>query len=306
MAKIIGIVKNGNYFIEMYEDGTKIRVTSEKEFKPDYAECIDLTITKKCDGGCKYCYMGCTKDGKHSRAVDLKNFAADIKPMQEIAINVNDMTHPELYSFLIFLLERSAISNITINQKHFENRIYTLLDWQDSSLFRGIGISYNNPNNTFVQNVKKFKNSVVHVIAGIFSQKDFEFLKNKGLKLLILGYKGTERGDEYLENNRNQIESNRTWLSENIQEVFRGFDIVSFDNSALIQLDMFGKIPKHYFDRHYMGDEGEFTFYVDLVDKTFALNSMSTEKFPLMEYPYHLNDMFQFIREKYRTEEYEE
>ena len=48
-----------------------------------------------------------------------------------------------------------------------------------------------------------------------------------------------------------------------------------------------------------MGEEGEFTFYIDVVDRTFALNSVTTEIIPFGDYPYNTTEMFQYIRTKF-------
>ena len=48
--------KNGNYIVTILEDGTKIRVTEENEFIPEFSENIDCKITDKCSQMCKFCY----------------------------------------------------------------------------------------------------------------------------------------------------------------------------------------------------------------------------------------------------------
>ena len=58
--KTLGVYKNGNYNVRLLADGTKIRETNEDEFIPAFAENCDCKITDKCDGGCPFCYEGCT------------------------------------------------------------------------------------------------------------------------------------------------------------------------------------------------------------------------------------------------------
>ena len=44
----------------------------------------------------------------------------------------------------------------------------------------------------------------------------------------------------------------------------------------------------------YMGDEGEFTYFIDAVNEYFALSSLELENhFPLMD---DVDDMFRFLR----------
>ena len=49
--------KNGNYVVYFNtETGDKIRKTNDDTFRPNFAENCDVTITNKCDGGCKFCH----------------------------------------------------------------------------------------------------------------------------------------------------------------------------------------------------------------------------------------------------------
>lgn len=301
MAKIIGIYRNGNYFVEMYEDGTKVRISKDNKFIPEFAECIDMTITKKCDGGCEYCYMGCTPEGRHCSVSAFEAVVDTLHPYTELALNVNDLTHPRLQSILRMCRDKNIITNITINQKHFMKNVEKLLTWEKQRLFYGIGISYTHIEDGFTEAVLSFENPVVHVISGIFEEKDLDFLKNQGLKILILGYKETNRGAEYKEYFSDTIDDNIKWLKNNIKNIFdnKYFETVCFDNEAIYQLNVAPYVPKGYWDEHFMGEEGEFTFYIDVVDRMFALNSMTESLVPFGQYPYDTTLMFQYIREKY-------
>ena len=81
--------KNGNYIVTILEDGTKIRITEENEFIPEFSENIDCKITDKCSQMCKFCYEGCTPDGKHSDLFSF-SFINTLHPYTEIALNGND------------------------------------------------------------------------------------------------------------------------------------------------------------------------------------------------------------------------
>lgn len=48
-------------------------------------------------------------------------------------------------------------------------------------------------------------------------------------------------------------------------------------------------------EKFYMGNDGEFTFYIDLVNKTFSKSSLSTEHFPITD---SIDDMFKKIKNK--------
>ena len=110
--KILGKYRNGNYIVTIGDDGTKIRETEYDEFIPAFAENCDCKITDKCDGGCQWCYEGCTPSGKHGDILNPK-FLDSLHPFTELAINGNDLTHPDLIPFLQKLKEKKVIANIT-------------------------------------------------------------------------------------------------------------------------------------------------------------------------------------------------
>ena len=64
-SPMIAQYRNGNYNVELYADGTKIRFNDEDKLIPAFPENMDVCITKKCNGGCEYCYEGCSIDDEH-------------------------------------------------------------------------------------------------------------------------------------------------------------------------------------------------------------------------------------------------
>mgnify|MGYP000993229224 FL=1 len=58
-------------------------------------------------------------------------------------------------------------------------------------------------------------------------------LKNKGYKLLILGYKDLRRGTSYKKEHEDQIKNNQQEIYDNIHKILTAFDVVSFDNLAI-------------------------------------------------------------------------
>ena len=176
--------QNGNYRVVILEDGTKIRETEEKNFIPAFAENCDVKITDKCDGGCPYCYEGCTKNGKHAKLFDreivetLESMSVKYTPAQkwltklhpgtELALNGNDLTHPDLnpdYPILLhWLKNRGIITNLTVNQKHFLQYFDLLKKWSDEKLIHGLGVSMTTSSEYFFEKVKEFPNAVIHTI----------------------------------------------------------------------------------------------------------------------------------------------
>ena len=119
MLKLLGVYKNGNYSVKILSDGTKIRETEEDEFIPSFAENCDMKITDKCDGGCPFCYEGCTPNGRHGDILNYK-FLDTLHPYTELAINGNDLSHPDLLTFMYKMKMKKIILNMTVNQIHFE------------------------------------------------------------------------------------------------------------------------------------------------------------------------------------------
>ena len=52
------------------------------------------------------------------------------------------------------------------------------------------------------------------------------------------------------------------------------FKAIAFDNLALYQLDAIEWIGREEYNHLYMGDDGEFTMYLDLVEHTYSKSSM--------------------------------
>ena len=73
------------------------------------------------------------------------------------------------------------------------------------------------------------------------------------------------------------------------------FCVVSFDNLAIEQLNVRRLISDEQWDEFYMGDDGTMTFYIDMVEGVFAKNSLSMERWPIMD---NIDDMFNKVRNR--------
>lgn len=283
---------NGNYIVKFNtENGTKIRMTNDEVFKPAFAENCDVKITDRCDGGCQFCYEGCTVMGKHGDILNTK-FLDTLHPYTELAINGNDLTHPDLIPFLEKLKKKNIIVNMTVNQIHFEAKEDFIKKLINKKLIYGLGVSLRSPTKRFIEKIKNYPTAVIHTINGILTKEDFNALKNNGLKVLVLGYKDLRRGVDYHDSNRSEIENNQNWLSNNLSDFINGFDTVSFDNLGLKQLPVKDLMTEKEWESFYMGDDGGYTFYLDLVENTFAKNSVSMKRYPIMD---NIDDMFNVI-----------
>lgn len=290
--------KNGNYNVYLFDDGTKIRQTNDDTWKPTFAENIDIKLTDKCDGLCEYCYEGSSINGKHGDILNLK-FWDTLHKGQEVAINGNDLSHPDLITLLERLQKQGIIVNMTLNQIHFLKHVDKVKELINNKLIYGLGVSLVYPSDLLLNTLKDsiFKNVVVHTINGILTPKQVYKLKDKDIKLLILGYKHLERGEDYFNKEKDLIERNQKWLEDNILELFNHFKVVSFDNLALEQLYIKDKLDKETWEENYMGDDGSSTFYIDCVNKQFAKSSIQplNKRYNLLD---NVDDMFKIIQEK--------
>lgn len=290
--KKLGAYINGNYTVTIYDDGTKIRRTNEDEFIASFPESFDCKITNQCDLGCVMCHENSTFDGKHG---DILNpaFINTLKPFTEIAIGGgNPLAHPDLIQFLQKLKDRKVLASMTVNQIHFMKSLDTIKYLADNKLINGIGVSLMTPSDEFIKTLRQFDNAVLHIINGMLSKEDIDKLKDNDLKILILGYKQFRRGINNYDKNSADIESKKTWLSENLKEVLHIFKVVSFDNLAIEQLNVQSIVPTEEWDEFYMGDDGTKTLYVDLVSQQFASCSVSNKRHRLMD---NMEDMFKTI-----------
>lgn len=270
---LLGFYKNGNMRTRIFSDGTKIRETEDDEFIPDFAENMDIKISNYCDMGCKFCHEGSTRNGKHGDILNQK-FIETLHPYQEVALGGGDATsHPDLIPFLHKLKDRKVIVNMTVNQRHFEQKQELIKKLVNDKLIYGLGVSLVNPTDEFISLIQQYPNAVIHVINGILKPSDVEMLSDKNLKMLILGYKELRRGGDYLYKEFKSITVKQMWLKENLQNIINHFKVVSFDNLAIEQLEVQRLMSKEEWDEFYMGDDGSMTYYIDIVEQKFARSS---------------------------------
>ena len=291
---LLGIYKNGNFTAKIFSDGTKVRETEDDEFVAAFAENMDIKISNYCDMGCKFCHEGSTKNGKHGDILNEK-FIETLHPYQEVALGGGDATsHPDLIPFLQKLKDRKVIVNMTVNQKHFEQKQDLIRKLVDEKLIYGIGVSLVNPADEFISLVKQYPNAVIHVINGVLRPSDIEALSDNNLKMLILGYKQLRRGNEWYNEDHENIVVKQMWLKNNLAEIINHFKVVSFDNLAIEQLEVQRLMSKEEWDEFYMGDDGTMTYYIDMVERKFARSSTADfdKRYDLLD---SVDEMFQKI-----------
>lgn len=287
---LLGVYNNGNYKVEIYDDGTKIRETNEDIFISSFPECIDLKITNQCDMKCKYCHEDSSINGKHGDILNAE-FINTLYPYTEIAIGGgNALSHPDLIPFLKILKQNNIIANITINQNHFISQQKLINYLINGNLIKGLGVSLTSFTDEFINLVKNYNNAVIHLINGIITLEEMQKLYNNNLKVLILGYKEFRRGKKYYSQ---EIENNKKLFYDNIHEIVKSFKVISFDNLAIEQLKLKRIFTNKNWNKFYMGDDGQFTMYIDLVEKEFAPSSTSMKRYKIRD---NIVNMFKMVK----------
>lgn len=249
------------------------------------------------------CHENSSIKGKHGDILNAE-FIDQLHPYTELAIGGgNPLSHPDLIPFLIKCKELKLIPSMTVNQNHFMNNLEFIHELVDQELIYGLGVSLSEASEEFIANIQKFNNAVIHVINGLITISELDRLRDNHLKILILGYKEFRRGKQLYsdERKKNIIDKNKTKLANNLPIIVseNWFDVISFDNLALKQLNVNSILSKEDWDKFYMGDDGidgdfnSATMYIDLVKKEFAKNSCSIIRYPLRS---NAKEMYNFLR----------
>jgi len=279
---------NGNYQVHIREDGTKIRVSvNDEDFFPTRPETIDVNISNYCEHNCPFCYIDAGTDKPHGN-LNMKLFD-NIKPGTELAINY--AKHPGLLDFLYRMEKQRVIVNMTVNQKDLEDSgsrmMFQLL--LDTKLITGLGVSVNS-----VQTLRRLDsdNIVYHVIVGITPITAIEELIRRKGKILFLGYKTKGRGSSITPSRMDAYRENISRLMTLNESIF------SFDNLALEQLGIEKLVSEETWLRNYMGDEGQFSMYLDTVQEKYYRSS--TEEIGYMVVGEDISKLFNNIRNMIR------
>lgn len=306
--KLLHTYNNGTYTVNLYEDGSKERILSESanDFIPEIPESIDVKITDWCDLNCKFCHEKSTVSGKHSELDLLLELTKDCPAGVELAIGGgNPLAHPDLYTVLSKIAAKGIILNLTVNQEHLlrTDQYILLQKLIKEKVIRGVGLSITD--NFAARVMPKIAglrmitdNIVFHVIAGVNNVKVLSDLHRmfKSYKVLVLGYKTYGRGENYFNVRPAHVTANiKQWYIHILSEIEKNTQgVTSFDNLAIKQLNVRRLFTSEdSWNSFYLGDDGRYTFYIDLVDKKFAKSSTSPIKFDILKSNI---DMFNFIR----------
>lgn len=266
--------KNGNTIVMIGADGTKVRYTPDTTpARPVFPESIDMKITNCCDVGCTQCHECSVPGGTHA---DLNHpILQSLRPYTELAIGGGDpMTHPGLEGFLLRMKAQKVFCNITVHWTSFMKHYEMLKRLEVEKLIYGIGVSVNEPvDASVIDRIAEFKNAVVHMIIGIADWSVYNQMIGRNLNVLLLGYKSFGRGEKYKTVHNSEIENKIHDIRFNLKYFPDWFKAVCFDNLAVEQLGLERFMRADLFKRFYMGTDGAFTMYIDLVDNKYAVSS---------------------------------
>ena len=292
LGKMIASYKNGNTKIVLFEDGTRIiDIPDDEKAQFDFPVSMDFKITNWCDMNCPMCHEMSNTNGEHGDIMNLK-FIDNLHAGTEIAIGGGKVTsHPDLIPFLEKLKSIGVLPSITVHQNEYLFNQPLVDDLIKRKLIYGLGVSYSNQDNLLWDKLYNYPNTVAHVIAGYHDSEVFDYLKKfKNNKILILGYKHWGRGKNYY---NEKIEKNISWLRDNLKNYISEFDVVSFDNLAIEQLNVQELLSEKEWSMFYQGNDGTNTMYIDGVKEQFAKTSTSPERYPIVD---TIEEMFSIIK----------
>lgn len=271
--------RNGNASVWLdLQDGTRIIEYPDNEpLTLDTPLNIDIRVSTQCPYGynaetkqstCAFCHESALVSGVECHYGVLQKVLTDAKLPRgtEIALGVNEVTDSLVY-FVKYLYFLGLVVNITMNERY-------ILEYGDTRLKQllpyvfGLGISYRSLQGclSLPDWIANYPHTVIHVINGIDDFDDVKELGVKYRKLLILGEKdfGFNRGKVDL-----NTKQHKQWKA-NVMQLTKIFDIVSFDNLGLQQLEIRGKITDEEYKSFY---QGEHSIYINAVEQYFAPSS---------------------------------
>ena len=269
--------QNGNCLVTIYPDGSKTR-EYEGEPNPKFPESIDLKITNRCDRQCDFCHEQSTPDGSFADEYQISYRLRGLPPGVEIAIGGGNplIDMDRFINLLTMLKAQGLIANVTAHSDVFlinPSLVFTVKGLIASDMIDGLGLSGSldmfslNDNYGLIDN-----NTVLHFIIGLNTPA--EVVRCPHEKILLLGFKSHGRALSFAKEQQDKVARGikewKYWLPTLISK-----RQVSFDNLALEQLAVKAMLPPEVWEKHYMGPDASFSFYIDAVKGEYARNSTS-------------------------------
>lgn len=299
-AQVLSKHVNGNALVTIWEDGTRTIVIDGESTDMRLATPlnVDVRISTTCSFGsdengvpssvCSFCHESASQRGANANLEATASVLCELPRGTEIALGLNHWGNDGLFPFLSTLRDHGLIVNVTVNSHHLARDWYNLRSAIKADLVKGIGVSYRPDMSKACWSALNdllcaTPNVVLHVIAGIDSVDPILALDHFGVnKILVLGEKHVGFNANKVIPIRDSAEPapvNRSttyeWVTR-LHEVLAKFDIVSFDNLAVEQINVrrFFK-DKAQWKTFY---QGEHSVYIDAVAQIIKRSSRSTGK----------------------------
>lgn len=276
---ILSQYKNGNANVTITSDGTR-EIEYEDTLQLEYPLNIDIRLLNRCSFGlnpktgkafCSFCHESATTDGAECDYEELKSKLSGLPAGIELAIGGNIIT-AELMDFCEWSTKQGYIVNLTVNQGHVATYQLQLDELIDNGYIKGLGISYRRSleKDNVPERFKRYEHTVLHVIAGIDNINDILNCTSYR-KVLCLGEKDFGFNSGKVDVNKREHKEWYWW----IHKMFSVFEVVSFDNLALKQLN----VKRFFTDENWeVFNQNEHSFYIDAVNKILAPSSRSSER----------------------------
>jgi hypothetical protein len=267
--------QNGNGVVRLFSSGSRMISFEGNEFKPSFPLNVDVRTSTTCSFGkgskdsqmCPFCHESAVIRGEDCDYNELYTVLRNLPDGVEIAIGANDLT--ESYIKFVTRLSKHYPVNITINSGHLYKQHSNLNHLIDNHIVRGVGVSYRSSAAArHLRLINNRTNVVVHAIAGINTVEEVLAIDHN--KILILGEKdfGFNKGNVDITTSRHI-----SW-QESLPKLLTAFDVVSFDNLAIKQLDVKSHLSKANWKKFY---QAEHSLYVDGPAKVFRKSSTSDD-----------------------------
>lgn len=302
---------NGNYFVDLYDDGTKTRsadISTVTTLKPEFPDQIELKITNYCDKTCagydESKATGTIADILHNKII------SDIKPYTEVSIiDCNALAHPALVKFIEELKSKNIDVDLTVNQTHLIDdleKFGIVLELVSKKLLRCLSVRLTDSTDEKLYNLicKKLANVIIECHVGLTSSEDIHRLANHNLSLMILGFKQQIWHSRCLYQNSKIPED---IIAQNIQNMIAElkkiqtdtdkFIAIGFDTLAAKQLNILN--PDGSCD-YYIQDADEYSMFIDLANGEYA-KSIYDERKPIVTKSMSINEMFKACHNKVTT-----
>lgn len=295
--------QNGGYHVKIDIDGTKTRTATCADPVPEYPESIDVKVTNECDAGCAYCHEKSVPDGLSFNVNDAHRLFFEVPISMELAIGGgNPLVQNRDLKWLVRTLSHQRpynqqhIFNVTVNSRHLKN----IKDYDDLPPCTAIGISYmRGLHDEIIAFTKdgqgQHHHSVIHVIAGVQTLDDMKACLRDFDRILVLGFKKWGRGETFNTPTIDKAVAKwRDGIGAIIQAASTIGKIVAFDNLGVEQLGIARFFTDENWKKVYMGDDGRFSMYLDLVKMEYAKASFAPDRFPIGTKT--IKEMFKHLR----------